>query len=63
MTNNKELFLKWTKNLYNVHLVLLVCGVLAARLLFDANILTALVLILVTGFDLILDIERKEVVL
>jgi len=30
MTNNKELFLKWTKNLYNVQIVLLVCGVLSA---------------------------------
>ena len=30
MTNKKELFLKWTKNLYNVQLVLLVCGVLSA---------------------------------
>ena len=29
MTNNKELFLKWTKNLYNVQIVLLVCGVLS----------------------------------
>ena len=27
---NKELFLKWTKNLYNVQIVLLVCGVLSA---------------------------------
>ena len=30
MTNKKELFLKWTKNLYNVQLALLVCGVLTA---------------------------------
>ena len=30
MTNKRELFLKWTKNLYTVQIVLLVCGVLSA---------------------------------
>lgn len=30
MTNNKELFLKWMKNLYNVQIVVLVCSILAA---------------------------------
>ena len=53
MTNNKQLFLKWTKNLYNVHIAMIVCTVLSViPLIGDLFTLVSSVLSLVTIYIL-----------